>query len=39
MAVNELFGLDSLQVWNTELAFQQLSKLGQAETKRTAERR
>lgn len=39
MAINELFGLDSFQVWDTELAFQHLNKLGQAETKRTAERR
>ena len=32
-------GLDACQVWDTELAFQHLSKIGQAETKRTAERR
>ncbi|BBP00778.1 sulfate adenylyltransferase subunit CysD [Sulfuriferula nivalis] len=35
----ELFGLNNPQAWDTELAFQQLSQLGQAETKRTAERR
>ncbi len=34
-----LFGLDALQVWDTELAFRQLRSLGQADTKRTAERR
>jgi sulfate adenylyltransferase subunit 2 len=34
-----LFGLDSPQVWNTELAFQQLQAIGQADSKRTAERR
>lgn len=39
MAINELFGLDALQVWDTELAFQHLNQLGQADTKRTAERR
>lgn len=39
MSVPELFGLDVPQVWNTDLAFQHLSALGQAETKRTAERR
>lgn len=39
MSVPELFGLDAPQVWNTDLAFQHLSTLGHAETKRTAERR
>ena len=39
MDKNEFLGLDSQQVWSTELAFQHLGKLGQAETKRTAERR
>lgn len=39
MASTELFGLDNPQAWDTELAFQHLNQLGQAETKRTAERR
>ncbi|ARU31003.1 sulfate adenylyltransferase small subunit [Sulfuriferula sp. AH1] len=39
MATTELFGLDKPQAWDTELAFQRLNQLGQAETKRTAERR
>ena len=39
MDQNKFLGLDSRQIWNTELAFQHLNKLGQAETKRTAERR
>lgn len=39
MDKNEFLGLDSRQIWSTELAYQHLSKLGQAETKRTAERR
>lgn len=34
-----LFGLDARQVWDTELAFQHLRSVGQADTKRTAERR
>jgi sulfate adenylyltransferase subunit 2 len=32
-------GLDAPQVWNTELAYAHLSAIGQADTKRTAERR
>ena len=36
---SELHGLDAPVVWDTELAFQLLNKLGQAATKRTAERR
>jgi sulfate adenylyltransferase subunit 2 len=39
MTTNALLGLDQPQAWDTELAFQQLSQLGQADTKRTAERR
>ena len=35
----ELFSLDTPGVWNTELAFNRLNALGQADTKRTAERR
>jgi len=35
----DLFGLDSHQVWDTELAFVHLQAQGEAETKRTAERR
>lgn len=35
----DLFGLDAPQVWDTELAFAQLQALGEADTKRTAERR
>lgn len=34
-----LFGLDALRVWDTETAFRQLQRLGQADTRRTAERR
>ena len=34
-----LFGLDSKQVWDTELAFAHLHAQGEADTKRTAERR
>lgn len=34
-----LLGLDAPQVWDTDLAFQHLHALGQADTKRTAERR
>jgi sulfate adenylyltransferase subunit 2 len=33
------FGLNTPQVWNTELAFAHLQKQGEADTKRTAERR
>lgn len=36
---SELLGLDSMQVWDTELAFAHLKGLGEADTKRTAERR
>ena len=39
MISNDLYGLDSRKVWDTELAFEQLRHLGLAETKRTAERR
>lgn len=39
VAVTELFGLDKDRVWDTELAFRQLQSVGQADTKRTAERR
>lgn len=39
MATMDLLGLDLPQVWDTELAFRHLNQLGQAETKRTAERR
>ena len=35
----ELLGLDAPQVWDTELAFAHLQALGEADTKRTAERR
>ena len=35
----DLMGLDRSQVWNTELAFAHLQALGEADTKRTAERR
>jgi sulfate adenylyltransferase subunit 2 len=34
-----LFGLDSPQVWDTALAYRQLQLVGQADSKRTAERR
>jgi sulfate adenylyltransferase subunit 2 len=34
----DLFGLDQTNVWNTEMAFQQLRASGQADTKPTAER-
>lgn len=34
-----LCGLDAMQVWDTDLAFQQLRLAGLADTKRTAERR
>jgi len=33
-----LHGLDAPQVWDTQLAFEQLNAIGQAKTKRTAER-
>jgi len=35
----EMFSLDTPRVWDTELAFNHLNALGQAATKRTAERR
>lgn len=38
-AVAAVRGLDAPQVWDTELAFQHLQAQGQAESKRTAERR
>ncbi|MBC2655649.1 sulfate adenylyltransferase subunit CysD [Pseudomonas sp. MSSRFD41] len=38
-ALPELMGLDSMRVWDTELAFAHLKSLGEADTKRTAERR
>ncbi|WP_240456831.1 hypothetical protein [Acidovorax sp. 1608163] len=34
-----LLGLDAKQVWDTELAYSHLKKCGEADTKRTAERR
>lgn len=36
---SKLLGLDARRVWDTELAFAHLKALGQADTKRTAERR
>lgn len=36
---HSLLGLDTEQVWNTELAYEHLKQTGQADTKRTAERR
>jgi sulfate adenylyltransferase subunit 2 len=38
MQKNELYGLNAFQVWDTQIAFEQLCEAGQAETKRTAER-
>lgn len=35
----ELFGLDTPRIWDTETAFTQLQACGQADSKRTAERR
>ena len=35
----QLYGLDACRVWDTEQAFQHLQSIGQADTKRTAERR
>ena len=35
----DLWGLDAAQAWDTDLAYQQLQSLGEADTKRTAERR
>ena len=37
--LGSLLGLDAEQVWDTELAFEHLHSIGQADTKRTAERR
>ena len=39
MDSTNLFGLDAPRTWDTELAFAQLHHVGQANTKRTAERR
>lgn len=39
MSTDALLGLDAPQVWDTDLAFQHLREQGQADTKRTAERR
>ena len=39
MTKTNLWGLDALQMWDTELAFSHLHAIGQADTKRTAERR
>jgi len=39
MIYPELFGLDAFQVWDTEHAVQQLRTAGQANSRRTAERR
>lgn len=39
MIKKNLWGLDALQIWDAELAFAHLQSLGQANTKRTAERR
>ncbi|MDE2342212.1 MAG: sulfate adenylyltransferase subunit CysD, partial [Betaproteobacteria bacterium] len=39
MNAPDLLGLDSCEAWDTERAFQHLQALGQAATKRTAERR
>jgi len=36
---SDLLGLDTPQVWDTELAFAHLQAMGEADTKRTAERR
>src|SRR5574343_571088 len=36
---SELLGLNAAQVWDTDLAFAHLQALGEADTKRTAERR
>nr|WP_246264377.1 sulfate adenylyltransferase subunit CysD [Aromatoleum toluvorans] len=36
---HSLLGLDAEQVWDTELAYEHLKHTGQADTKRTAERR
>jgi len=39
MGYSDLFGRDAPCVWDTEFAFSQLHRVGQADTKRTAERR
>jgi sulfate adenylyltransferase subunit 2 len=39
MSSLNIFGLDAPRIWDTESAFQHLKGLGQAETKRTAERK
>ena len=39
MTKPNLLGLDTCQAWDTERAFQHLQTIGQADTKRTAERR
>lgn len=39
MSKTSLFGLDACGVWDTDLTFRHLNKMGEAETKRTAERR
>jgi sulfate adenylyltransferase subunit 2 len=39
MTDTNLYGLDACTVWSTDLAFAHLQSLGQADTKRTAERR
>ena len=39
VSVVDLLGLDAPQAWGTELAFAHLQAVGQADTKRTAERR
>ena len=36
---SDIFGLDDIQIWDTQSAFVRLQSLGQADTKRTAERR
>ena len=39
MSFSDLFGLDAPRAWDTELAFSQLHRAGQPNTKRSAERR
>lgn len=39
MTTSDLLGLDGCQVWDTECAFKHLHAMGEADTKRTAERR
>lgn len=38
-ARTDIFGLDNRKVWDTDTAFKHLQSLGEADTKRTAERR